>query len=188
MPLRSLLNLPGRSASVSPGGTCAARPSGILSDTVVPTVVLRSVPAFLPGLTQRILAPPVMVAKRKGIPLVEVPASLEGSLIGRCSSKRAVGDQSSPALKRHKQAWREHHNRQARSRRPISPAPTIKSKREKRAVGDQSSPALKRYERAWRDDFRIFEHSSRGQEVREQRREGRVRRLARLTRHVLPTS
>jgi hypothetical protein len=33
------------------------RPSGILSVTVVPTVILRSVPAFLPGSAERIPRP-----------------------------------------------------------------------------------------------------------------------------------
>jgi hypothetical protein len=46
----------------------AVRPSGIHSVTVVPTVLLRSVPAFLPAFNVADPRPSGMFAKRRGIP------------------------------------------------------------------------------------------------------------------------
>jgi hypothetical protein len=77
MPCCSLAYLPDRSFRASPGGMRAqeavnrstVRPSGIPSGTVVTTVFLRSVPAFLPGSALWIPRSSGNVREQQGTPL-----------------------------------------------------------------------------------------------------------------------
>jgi hypothetical protein len=57
----------------------AMRPSGILSGTVVPTVIFGQFQLSSPARPRRILAPPVMLARSEGIFIKRVTRSLEGS-------------------------------------------------------------------------------------------------------------